>query len=654
MTRPTLLLLRSLGASAREWDWIAPALDGAVEPWPLDLPGFGERADMGAPAVGETVDWLAAQVRARAPALRLVAGHAMGAKFATLLAARGEDGLGGLAAAALLAASPPAQSALVAQVDTSYLYARGHGVYVDLSFIGADFPVSDAAAFDTEHVRSRYAYGLARGRAGDFWRKRPPGAGGATFATTDPNAPPGACHSARRSGLIKKSCDIAIIGAGTAGLHAYKAAVAAGADVVVIERGEGGSTCTAVGCIPSKLLIAAGRAAADARRAGLFGVVTGVVGIDGAAVMNRVRAERDRLNDQIIAEYHDIPADHRLHGEARFTGPTTLAIGAEVTVEARAVIIATGSHPEVPDFLDPVRGLVHTSDTVFDIASLPASLAVIGAGALGIELAQAFARLGVAVTVLDKGEAVAKLGDPDAARAARDALSHDMTLRLGVQIEAAMADGQARLRWSGADGGGELLVDMVLAAAGRPPTLGALDLLAAGVPLDDKGVPVFDRTTRRCGETAVFVAGDADAWRPVLHEAARGGRTAGRVAAGGEGCPVLPALSIAFTEPNLVEVGLGFSDLPAGAIIGVAQAGDSARATIDGDDRGLVRLYADRDGALLGGTIVLTGGEHLGQALALAIDRGLDAATLADQAWYHPVLEEMLQTAARDVIRQLG
>lgn len=98
---------------------------------------------------------------------------------------------------------------------------------------------------------------------------------------------------------------------------------------------------------------------------------------------------------------------------------------------------------------------------------------------------------------------------------------------------------------------------------------------------------------------------------------------------------------------------LAFAALPDGAIVGTAWAGDNARSGIDGEDEGLVRVYADRDGKLLGGTIVLTGGEHLGQSLALAIDRGMDAERFADQAWYHPVLEELQQAAARDILRQM-
>lgn len=451
--------------------------------------------------------------------------------------------------------------------------------------------------------------------------------------------------------MSHRRCDVAIIGAGTAGLHAYKRAAAADADVLLIERGPGGSTCTRSGCIPSKLLIAAARAAADARTAGTFGIEVAGVRVDGPGVMRRLRAERDKADGRIRAQYERVPPEHRMHGEARFTGPSTLAVG-EAVVHARSVIIAAGARAQVPPALEPVRPLVRTHETIFELEDVPASVAVVGAGPLGLELAQAFARLGAAVTVLDKGGAVGALKDPECERSARNALGREVALHLDVEVTAAMAGERARLCWTG-DSRGEVEVELVLSAAGQTPDLSGLDLGSAGLALDDDGVPLFDRDTRRCGDNPVFVAGDAGVWRPVLHEAARGGTIAGAVAAGAEPLRPVPPLAIAFTEPNLVEVGCAFDALPDGAVVGCALATDNARSGIDAEDVGLVRLYADAAGRLLGGTIVLIGGEHLGQALALAIERGLDAAGLAEQAWYHPCLEEMLQEAARDVCRQL-
>lgn len=447
--------------------------------------------------------------------------------------------------------------------------------------------------------------------------------------------------------MNERNCDVAIIGAGTAGLKAYKAAVARGADAVIIERGPGGSTCTRVGCMPSKLLIAAARIAHQARGAADFGILTGEVRVDAANVWSRVRRERDRFVASVMEDYQAIPAGHVVHGTARFTGPDTVVVGNDCITASKGIIIATGGHPIVPDTLDPVRHLVHTHETIFELEGLPETMAVLGAGPLGLELAQAFARLGVAVTVLDAGDTIGGLKDPETNAAAIAALRREFAIELGAEASASLdSDGRASLQWSG----GAITVDLVLAATGRPPSLDDLDLATTGIALDDHDTPLFDETSRRCGDSAIFIAGDANAWRPVLHEAARGGRIAGDVAMGGPPARPIPVLAIAFTEPNLVEVGTPFDTLPEGARIGQASVADNGRATADGADQGLVRLYADSDGTLLGASIVTPEGEHLGHLVALAIDRGMDAATFADQAWYHPTVAELLQSAARDLL----
>lgn len=447
--------------------------------------------------------------------------------------------------------------------------------------------------------------------------------------------------------MKERTCDVAIIGAGTAGLKAYKAVAARGGQPIIVERGAGGSTCTRVGCMPSKLLIAAARVAHQARGAGRFGIDVGSVSVDADKVWSRVRRERDRFVASVLDEYHAIPADHVVHGVARFTGPHTIAIGDDHVTATCGIVIATGGHPIIADMLDPVRDLVHTHETIFELTDLPATMAVLGAGPLGLELAQAFARLGVAVTVIDEGDMIGGLKDPKTNAAAITALGDEVTLQLGVKASASLTgDGRARLSWSD----GEVEVDLVLAATGRPPSLDSLDLATTGLELDEHGTPLFDKSTRRCGDSDIFIAGDANAWRPVLHEAARGGRIAGDVAMGGPAAKAIPPFAITFTEPNLTEVGMSFDTLPDDVRIGEATVADNGRATADGEDQGLCRLYADADGTLLGASIVAPDGEHLGHLVALAIERGMDATAFADQAWYHPTTAEMLQSAARDVL----
>lgn len=445
------------------------------------------------------------------------------------------------------------------------------------------------------------------------------------------------------------TCDVAIIGAGSAGLAAWRAADERGKRAVIVERGPGGTTCARVGCMPSKLLLAAGRAAEQARTAVMFGIRTGAVEVDGAAVMARMRRQRDEYVASACEGWFEVPEEQRIDGAARFIGPTTLLIEGGPRIETGAVVIATGARPSVPLVLDPVRDLVRTYETIFEIESPPRRLAVLGAGPLGLELGQAFAWLGSAVTVIDAGPAVANLTDPEVAEAARDRLGRMLDLRLEAEIEAAeLADGQARLRWTGGEG----VFDLVLAAVGTEPELASLGLAAAGLELDEHGTPLFDPVSRRCGAHPVFIAGDAGADRPVQHEAARTGEVAGTVAAGGEAKPRLPRLAMAFTEPEIVLVGCDHDALPDGARIGRADFADNGRVGIDGGPEagGVARVYADQDGLLIGGALVGPGAEHLGHLLCLAVSRGMTAAELADQAFYHPCVEETLRSAARDLI----
>ncbi|HEX8446021.1 MAG TPA: dihydrolipoyl dehydrogenase [Sphingomonas sp.] len=451
-------------------------------------------------------------------------------------------------------------------------------------------------------------------------------------------------------------CDVAILGAGTAGLAAYRAATDAGAHAVLIDPGPGGTLCARAGCMPSKALIAAARSAHHARQAAGFGIRVGEVVVDGAAVMDRVRRERDYFVGAVLKDVHAIPADRRITGRARFVAPDRLAVTHGPDVAAAAIVIAVGTAPTLPDLLDPVRAWVHSSDTIFDIARPPATLAVLGAGAIGLELAAAFARLGTRVTLIDKAAAIGNIADPDVQRVARARLSTDIDFRLGSELRTATPTPTgAHLRWDG-DSSGEGTFDCILAAVGRPPALDGIGLDASGLARDDHGTPHFDAATGRCGDSRIFVAGDARGCRPVLHEAARSGRLAGHNAA----CPaamrrdpILPAFSVIFTDPQIVAVGCSHDALPSDTIVGTATFQDNGRVHIDGGGDGLLRLYADCDGELLGGAIVGLDAEQIGHLLALALSAGLSLGDLADQPYYHPTIPEILQRAARDALTVL-
>lgn len=444
------------------------------------------------------------------------------------------------------------------------------------------------------------------------------------------------------------TCDVAVIGAGTAGIAAERSARAQGAKTLLIDPDFAGTVCATVGCMPSKLLIAAAHRAHDARTAGLFGVSTSV-SVDGAAVMARVRAERDAFAAATRAGFDDLPDGTCIRARARFTGPGELSLDDGRKVAGNAIVIATGSHPMVPPpFRDIGGDRVLTNRTVFEQGDLPKSLAVIGAGAIGIELAQAFARLGVRVGVFDQGDTIAGARCNAIHDALKAELTKDMDLFLGVDVKPEAVAGGIRLVWDGGDD----TFDRVLVATGRPPSLDGLDLSASGLHLDDNGLPDVDPETLRCGDSAIFLAGDANANRPVLHEASTEGAVAGRNAAA---FPDLthatrsPRFTITFTDPPLVSIGQGPDD---SAQIGTADYTDQGRAKVEARNVGLARLYAAApDGRLIGADLFCPGADHLGHLIAWAVDAGMTASDLLSKPFYHPTVEEGLRGALREICR---
>ncbi|MCW5890829.1 MAG: dihydrolipoyl dehydrogenase [bacterium] len=463
------------------------------------------------------------------------------------------------------------------------------------------------------------------------------------------------CRLGYAPGAVTRTCDVAVIGAGSAGIAAHRAARLAGARAVLIDGGPSGTTCARVGCMPSKLLVAAGEAAHAVARAGEFGIrVPDGVRVDAAAVLGRVRRERDRFVAGVLEALGALAAGERVCGRARFVGPTALALEDGTHLDARAVVIATGSRSQVPALLEPVRERVLTSDDVFELTALPSSVAVLGAGPIGLELGQALARLGVRVTICDRLREVGGLRDPAVAAAARDALGAELAFALGVTVTAEPRGDGVRLWLDGEGGRRPLDVERVLAATGRGPNVDALGLAATGLACDDRGVPLHDAGTGQCGTSPVFVAGDAGGGRAILHEAVDDGRIAGRNAAR---FPDLERprrrtpLAIVFTEPQLAMVGERFDALDRDAVaFGAADFATQGRARVMARNRGLVRVWARRDDTrLVGGELAVPDAEHLAHLLAWAIQAECTVEEALAMPWYHPVVEEGLRSAIREL-----
>ncbi|MDR5762296.1 FAD-dependent oxidoreductase, partial [Caballeronia sp. LZ035] len=328
--------------------------------------------------------------------------------------------------------------------------------------------------------------------------------------------------------------DVAVIGAGTAGMAAFRAARLAGARAVLIESGEFGTTCARVGCMPSKLLLAAANGLHDARSLAARGIEgTHALEVNREHALDYVRRERDHFVKSVLEEVESFPDDCIVRGQARFESPTCLMVGDDMRIEAARVVIATGAAPSVPDELKVFGDKLITSDDLFELHALPAKIAVFGAGPIALELGQALARLDVEALVFGKGGSVAALTDAPVRDALRAALADEFYFDPDAKFDAmSLEDNLPTLRFKSP--GGEPRIerfDLVLAATGRAPNLKTLALDKAGIALNDKGVPLFDETTMQCGDSTIFIAGDCDGTRPWLHDASDEGKLAGDNAA---------------------------------------------------------------------------------------------------------------------------
>ena len=458
--------------------------------------------------------------------------------------------------------------------------------------------------------------------------------------------------------------DVAVIGAGTAGLSAYRAATAQGGRAVLIEGGPYGTTCARVGCMPSKLLIVAADKAHDMQAAPSFGIHPGAVRIDGKAVMARVRSERDRFVGFVLDSVDGIPAGDKLRGHARFTGPQTLQVGDHTTVNASRIVIATGSTPtRLPKLAEGGPGVI-VSDDIFEFDDLPESMAVIGTGVIGLELGQAMARLGVRVSLFARGGSVAQLTDPEVLHVATQTLCAELDLRFQNSIVAAKPDGDAVLLTTRDAAGAERAerFQYVLMAAGRTPNVGDIGIEHTGVALDAAGIPLFDRRTMQCGTSHIFIAGDADNERPVLPEAADEGKIAGDNA--GRYPDVRPGLrrtplTIAFTEPQVATLGATYRQLCANGMpkfaLGMVSFENQGRSRVMLQNHGMLRVYGEYGtGRFLGAEMIGPRAEHIAHLLAWACQARMTVDQMLEMPFYHPVIEEGVRTALRDLHADLA
>jgi dihydrolipoamide dehydrogenase len=453
--------------------------------------------------------------------------------------------------------------------------------------------------------------------------------------------------------------DVAIIGSGTAGMGAYSAARAHTDSVLLLEGGAYGTTCARVGCMPSKLLIAAADIAQLARHADPFGVNVKDVVIDGAAVMARVRRERDRFVGFVLKSIESIPPNDRLTAKVGFQDANTLVTEQGQLIHARCIVIATGSIPVLPPQLKELKTHLLTNENIFELPDLPNSLAVFGPGVLGMELGQAMSRLGVRIKMFGVGGGIAGIHDPEIRDYADQAFNEEFYLDASAQVKSVNESATGvEVRYLRRDGTWQTeQFDYVLAATGRAPDVADLGLEFTGLQLNERGVPVFDHLTQRCGNSSIFIAGDASNEIPLLHEAADQGRiagdNAGRYPDIRSGLRRTP-LAVVFTDPQVASVGFNLEQLDKHFkdrfVVGSVSFEDQGRSRVTLRNRGILKVYAEQfSGLFLGAEMFGPAAEHIAHLLAWSAQKRMTVTEMLEMPYYHPVIEEGVRTALRDL-----
>ncbi len=447
--------------------------------------------------------------------------------------------------------------------------------------------------------------------------------------------------------------DICVIGAGAGGLAAASAAAAFGVNVVLVEKDRMGGETLNNGSVPSKALIAAADRANAIRTSEHLGARFGAkavhFGVDFAAVRAHVQEVIEAVKPQDSRERLNGLGVRVLEGEARFTDRDTVTVNG-YAIKARRFVIATGSSAAVPDIPGLAETPYLTNKTIFDLAECPRHLIVVGAGSVGLELAQAFHRFGGEVTVLEAATPLAS-EDGECAAIVLDALEREgIRLRSGVTI-ARVRRILARVQVDIASEAGQETIEgsHLLVAVGRAPNVAELDLDAAGIRYAPDGI-VVDRWLRTSNRQ-VYAIGDVTVGPKSTHLANHHASLVVRnalfrtpVNAGRHAVP-----SVTYTDPELAQV--GFTEDEARAHAGVIRVlrwpyRENDRAQATGATNGHVKIITDRKGGILGATIVGAGAAENITAWALAISQGLNIEAFAGVIVPYPTYTEVGKRAA--------
>ena len=450
--------------------------------------------------------------------------------------------------------------------------------------------------------------------------------------------------------------DLVVLGGGSAGLVAAQVAAGLGARVALVERAsQPGGDCLFTGCIPSKSLIASAKLARDMRTADRLGLDPVEPRFEFAGVMERVRAVIERAAARDSPESLADKGVEVVRAAGRFARPGTVLAGSR-ELRYRAAVIATGSRPLLP----PIPGLAGaqplTNESVFDLRERPERLAVLGGGPVGTELAQAFARLGSRVELVEAADTLLPHEEADAGRFIASTLaSEGVAVHVGERVERVerAAEGDGTVISEGRDGAREVGYDRVLVALGRQPVTEGLGLEAVGVELTEAGAIRVDERLRTTGDR-IYAAGDAVGALYFTHVAGYHGLVAAANALFRARRKVDHSAVpwVTFTDPEVARVGMTEAEarLRGGPdpLVFRHDYAESDRALTAAEARGFAKLVSDRRGRLLGATLVgPVAGESIAEVARLVVERR-KVADLSQMVHAYPTFTEAPARAADD------
>ena len=387
---------------------------------------------------------------------------------------------------------------------------------------------------------------------------------------------------------MSKIYDVIIIGAGTAGLSAREEVAKKTGNYLIVDPGPYGTTCARVGCMPSKVLIEAAsllHAETHFKKLGAQRASAGTV--DTRKLLRHVRRLRDTFVLGNVKNMVQWRKTHLLRASARFISNDEIRAGKK-TYRAKRFIVATGSEPVIPSDWSAPKSKLLTTDTFFELKSLPKRMAVIGSGPIGLEMGQAIARIGTEVTLFGEAKSIGGLTDPQVVRNVVETLAKELTFKDEVVEDVERVGSRFRVRTK-VD---TYLVDQVLVAIGRKPNLAFLGLEQLDVTYDSSGKLQLDPNFTIPG-SRIQLVGDVNDYRPILHESGYQGFKIGR----SEAPTDRAALAIAFTSPNIATVGESLKDLRSrkfAFVVGTARLVDQGRALAKLANDGVIRLYAGK------------------------------------------------------------